>query len=126
MSSMETIYVGILPSPSETRVIAMASPSETILKARLSPEIAHPRAIATLLEALALWEGRKVRAALVAASKRGVSDSTFYRGAMLDGGEPLFSVDWVPASCGRHRRRDVVGLGNFVDLRQLVLAEIVR
>jgi hypothetical protein len=123
---MDTMYVGISPSPRETRVIAMASPNETILKARLSPQLAHPRAIATLLEALALWEGRQVRAALAAASKRGASDSTFYRGALLDGGEPLFRVDWVPAPSERRPRRDIVGLGSFVDLRQLVLAEVVR
>lgn len=48
------------PGPSATRVIAMAGARETILKARLCPEPKHPRALATLLEAVALWQGRHV------------------------------------------------------------------
>ena len=51
---MESIWMGIAPGLHATRVIAMAGPSEVILKARLSKEPVHPRALATLLEAVAL------------------------------------------------------------------------
>jgi hypothetical protein len=45
---MSDIWMGLAPEPKATRVIAMAGPSETILKARLLPSPQHPRAMATL------------------------------------------------------------------------------
>lgn len=124
---MSEIWMGVLPEAKCTRVLAMAGPSETILKARLSPTPSHPRAMATLLEAVALWQGQKVRAALGAGEKDGVSDLSPYREAFTDFGGPLYSVDWVPAP-GRVRRRhrDIAGLGDFSDLRQLLLFEVAR
>ena len=61
---MESIWMGIAPGLATTRVIAMAGPDDTILKANLAGDPRHPRALATLLEAVALWQGRPVRAAL--------------------------------------------------------------
>jgi hypothetical protein len=124
---MSDIWMGVLPEKSSTRVLAMAGPSETILKARLLPSPSHPRAMATLLEAIALWQGQKVRAALGAGERDGVSDLSPYREAFTDFGGPLYSVDWVPAP-GRVRRRhrDIAGLGDFSDLRQLLLFEVAR
>ncbi len=123
---MSDIWMGILPEPSGTRVLAMAGPTETILKARLAPDPSHPRALATLLEAVALWQGHKVRAALGAADRDGLSDSSLYREAFTDVGGPLYSVDWVPACQRRRRHRDIPGVGDFADLRQLVLFEVAR
>jgi hypothetical protein len=123
---MTDIWMAIAPEPSATRVIAMAGPSETILKARLSRAPAHPRAMATLLEAVALWQGQRVRAALCAADKDGDSDTSLYREAFADGGGPLYTLDWVPAPHVRRRHRDVSGVGAFGDLRQLVLFEVAR
>lgn len=42
---MESIWMGISPSPVATRVVAMSGPSETILKAHLATEPKHPRAL---------------------------------------------------------------------------------
>jgi hypothetical protein len=123
---MSDIWMGILPEASGTRVLAIAGPSETILKARLSAQPSHPRAMATLLEAVALWQGTKVRAALGAAERDGVSDSSLYREAFADGGGPLYTLDWVPARHGRRRHRDIAGVGDFTDLRQLLMFEVAR
>jgi len=124
---MSNIWMGISPGPQTTRVLAMAGASETILKARLSPSPSHPRALATLLEAVALWQGTKVHAALCAAERGGVSDSSLYREVFVDMGGPLYSLDWVPALArGRRRHRDINGVGDFADLRQHVLFEVVR
>jgi hypothetical protein len=124
---MSNIWMGISPGPSTTRVLAMAGASETILKARLSPAPSHPRALATLLEAVALWQGTKVHAALCAGERDGASDSALYREAFADTGGPLYSLDWVPAPArGRRRHRDINGVGDFADLRQLVLFEATR
>ena len=121
---MSEIWMGILPGPQSTQVIAMAGASETIMKARLS----HPRAMATLLEAIALWQGTKVRAALCAAKRDGESDSSLYRAAFADFGGPLYTLDWVPApERARRRHRDIRGVdGDFAELRQTALLEVTR
>ena len=123
---MSNLSMGISPGPRDTRVLAMAGPSDTILKARLSRQPSHPRALATLLEAIALWQGVQVRAALCADDRDGVSDSSLYRDAFIDFGGPLYTLDWVPAAAlGRRRRRDIGGVGDFADLRRLI-AEVAR
>jgi hypothetical protein len=118
--------MGIAPRPQGTRVIAMAGPSETILKARLLPSPAQPRAMATLLEAMAMWQGAKVRAVLSVADWDEACDSDFYREVFTDFGGPLYTLDWVPASHRARRHRDLRGFGSFADLRQLVTFEVAR
>ena len=125
---MESIWMGIAPSATSTRVLAMAGPHDTILKARLSRSPAHPRAMATLLEAIALWQGRPIRAALCADEQHGGSDSSLFRETFADVGGPLYTLDWIPApERGRRaRRRDIAGMGEFADLRQILLDEVAR
>ena len=123
---MSDIWMGIAPERHATRVLAMAGPSETILKARLSPSPMHPRAMATLIEAVAIWLGAQVRAALCAAERGEGSDSSLYREAFADVGSALYTLDWVPAAGRRRRHRDVPGVGVFADLRQLVMFEVAR
>jgi hypothetical protein len=123
---MESIWMGIAPSSDGTRVIAMAGPSETILKARLGRDPQHPRALATLLEAVALWQGRPVRAALCADAGGLSYDSTLCREAFLDDGGALYSLVWVPAGAHRRPRHRLDGLGNFRDLERLVMLEVAR
>jgi hypothetical protein len=125
---MESIWMGIAPGARETRVLAMAGAGETIMKARLLRAPSHPRAMATLLEAIALWQGRKIRAALCADDAPCGSDTSLYRAAFADGGGPLYTLDWVPASAWgrRGRRRDIGGMAGFSDLRQLLLFEVAR
>ena len=126
MSTNDT-WMGIAPGRLTTRVIAMAGADETLLKARLSPSPSHPRALATLLEAVALWQGNPVRAALFAADKDGVSDSSPYREAAFDFGGPLYTLEWRPASARVRRHRDLAGsLGEFADLRRAVTFEVAR
>lgn len=54
---MRSLWVSIDSKCDETRVLAMAGPTETVLKARLSATAQHPRAVPTLLEALAKPRG---------------------------------------------------------------------
>lgn len=123
---MESIWMGIAPGPTSTRVIAMAGPGDTILKAQLATDPRHPRALATLLEAIALWQGHPVRAALCA-DARGLScDSNICREAFSDDGGALYSVVWVPAGAHRRRRHRLHGLGSFHDLERLVVSEVAR
>lgn len=123
---MESIWMGIAPGTATTRIVAMESPSDTILKARLRKDPAHPRALATLLEAVALWQGQPVRAALCADGRDASCDSTICREAFLDYGGALYSLVWVPVGAHRRRRQRLEGLGNFRDLERLVVEEVAR
>ena len=124
---MESIWMGIAPGAEGTRVLAMAGAGETIMKARLSRSPSHPRAMATLLEAVALWQGRPVRAALCADVAPGGFETSLYRDAVSDDGGALYRVDWVPGGARRSRAtRDISGMGAFADLRQLLLFEVAR
>ena len=123
---MESVWMGIAPGMATTRVIAMSGANETILKAQLASDPKHPRALATLLEAVALWQGYPVRAALCA-DARGLScDSTICREAFLDDGGALYSIVWVPVGAHRQRRHRLHGLGSFRDLERLVVSEVAR
>ncbi len=123
---MSDIWMGISPERQVTRVLAMAGPSETILKARLRPSPTHPRAMATLLERSPC--GKERRSALWSVWTTGMGRTTrFYREVFTDFGGPLYTLDWVPACRGvRRRHRDLPGVGVFTDLRQQVLFEVAR
>lgn len=124
---MSNLSMGISPGPQGTRVIAMAGPSETILKARLRRQPSHPRALATLLEAIALWQGIQVHAALCAAERDGASDSSLFREAFADFGGPLYTLEWIPAAAlDRRRRQAIRSVGDFTDLRRLIAQEASR
>jgi len=123
---MRSIWVGIDSRSDTTRVLVTAGASETILKARLSPTAQHPRAVPTLLEALAMWEGAPVRAALVVDGSDGSSATRLSLDAWSDfGGAPLYSLEFVRGLRRRHRD-ELSGLGRFQDLRQLLLFEVAR
>jgi hypothetical protein len=107
-------------------VLATAGPKETVLKARLCATAQHPRAVPALLEALALWEGKPVRAVVVAGES---GDSSVTR-LKLDWfadfvGAPLYQLQFVDGHKRRHRDR-IEGFGPFHDLRQLVMFEVAQ
>lgn len=123
---MRSLWIAIDSRPRETRVLVTAGPRETVLKARLSATVQHPRALPTLLEALALWEGAPVRAVVVADDP----DGSCVTRLKLDwhaevGGAPLYQIELVPGH-KRHHRDPLDGMGAFHDLRQLVLFEAAR
>lgn len=121
------IWMAIRPGRMHTKILATAGVEQTLLKANLLTEPAHPRALPTLLEAVALWQGEQVRAALcVGASDDGCG--TRLSRALFDVIEPtpLFCLDIVPDRPRRKKRDGLDGLGDFRDLRQLLLYEVAR
>lgn len=103
-----------------TRVLVRLGDDE-VLKASLPRRSAapHARALPTLLEAMALWHQTPVHAVLAAADeawwcRNGLVDAL---GLGQDGVH--FSVELRQRARGRGQR--IAGLGNFGDLRQLVL-----
>ena len=123
---MRPIWIGIDSTAAGTRILATAGPTETILKARLPATAQHPRAVPTLLEALALWEGGTVRAAIVAGDEH-CSSATRLKLDWLaaEAGDPHYRLEFVDGRRRRHRD-PIDGLGRFHDLRQLLLFEGAR
>lgn len=129
MTTTEAIWLGMCPGPNSTRVLAMRGPTQTILKAHLSLRPSSSRAVESLLEALALWEGMAVRAALVADDvSRSASSTTLYRDTFATFGTdtPLYELQWVPRSAGRRRRDGLGGMGDFGDLERLLARAVAR
>jgi hypothetical protein len=126
---METrsIWMGIHPRPSGTRILAQAGAGETLLKARLQTTPSHPRALTTLLEAVALWQGLPVRAALVVGDSVSTTAEPLVRDLFPDfGPNPLYQLDFVPRLQRPRVRDGLSGMGAFGDLRQLLIFEVAR
>lgn len=124
---MESIWVGIHPQREWTRVLVMSGAAETLLKARLAPLPSHRRALSTLLEAIALWQGRPVRAALVVDAADGLSGNGICRDSFPDFGDGLhYTLEYVSVLRPPRRRDGLSGMGDFRDLRQLLLFDISR
>jgi len=124
----DSIWLGMSPGSRTTRLLAMRGPSETILKAHLSLRPSSGRAVTALFEALALWEGAPVRAALVVdESSTSSSPTTLYRELFGVFGEstPLYQLEWIPRAA-RRRRDGLTGLGDFGDLERLLARSVAR
>lgn len=62
---MRSLWMGILPGLEWTRIVVQESWDQTLMKARLPHSPRDARALEMLCQAIALWCGRKVCAALV-------------------------------------------------------------
>jgi hypothetical protein len=126
--TMSAIWLGLCPGARSTRVLAMRGPSEPILKAHLSLSPSSPRAVAALFEAIALWEGAPVRAALaVDESSTRACQTTLYRDLFeVFGNTPLYSLEWVSYEAPRRRRTGLTGMGEFGDLERFLMQAVAR
>ena len=105
----------------ETRILVQDASGDRLV-ARLPPlrQAAHPRALPSLVEALALWSGARVRVVLYVDERfswdqSGLSDAL---GFGLD--TLLFEVDVVPLEPRRHRgAKRLTGLGSFARERRV-------
>lgn len=124
---MRAIWMGISPGPIDTRILALDGPEQTLLKARLPHSPHHPRALATFCEAVALWCGRKVHAAVAADGP----DTFCATGQWLETFDalsrgPLFEVEWVARARPPREHDPVEGMGDFKDCRRLILSGAAR
>jgi hypothetical protein len=89
---MRTLMVEIRPRPSETKIRA-ASGGRTVLTARLAASPWHRRALPSLLEGLALWQGLRVQAAVAADERAFCSDTVLCDGRFAElGASPLYEL----------------------------------
>ncbi len=115
------------PGAERTQVI-VRSGKEILLKAKLSPGPAHPRAAQWLMEAIALWEGSPVRA-VISADVAGASyASRFWDAVGMDFGGALYSLEL--AGCEPRASRQlsllvdlVPELGAMEDLADVLVGE---
>ena len=121
----DRITVTISPERAQVRLLATMA-GRDVLKAVFGPaSAAHPRAAAALLEGIALWHQRPLSVVLSAGAlddgcALGLCDALGY-------GESLHYEVGIAASGGRRRGRGADrGLGDFRDLRQLTLGEVLR
>jgi hypothetical protein len=124
------LWVGVDPRPPLARVLAMTPGGRSVLKARLNPKPSHPRALATLLEALALWQGIPAHGVLAVGKEEPWCDMGNYHVGHDDFGDtPLYSIETVCQLPRRPRRDPITGMGDFKDVRQLWLfdeEELIR
>jgi hypothetical protein len=109
-------------SPHSTKILVRVNDDEVLKAVLLTPTTPHPRALPTLLEAVALWYQAPVHAVLCA-----TEEASWCRLGLL--GEFCLSADTVHYTVElrqreRERRQRIAGLGSFEDLRQLVLGGV--
>jgi len=123
----DRIWVAIHRQGSTTRVLATAGPAQTLLKARLAADPWHQRALPSLLEALAFWQKQQVHAVLVADDSVSTSDTGPLGELATHARTPLYTLDWAEGRRRAPRRSERVdGVGDFRDLRQLMLFTVAR
>lgn len=116
---MSKTWVAIRPGMRGTRVLATMASGEAILKARLRTSPMHPRAVGTLLEAIALWEGHTVDAVLVAGAEASECGTSLFRDCFPDFGRPpLYELAYTSTDRREPLPRGRDLLGGFADLRQ--------
>lgn len=124
---MQSIWVGIRPERESTRILVMSGTAETLLKARLLPSPSSRLALSAFLEAIALWQGRPLRAALVADAPGGLCENGLCRDSFPDFGNGIhYTLEYVSVLRPPRRRDGLSGMGDFRDLRQLLLFDLSR
>ena len=109
-------------SPHSTKILVRVDDDEVLKAVLLTPIAPHRRALPTLLEAVALWYQAPVHAVLSA-----TDEASWCLLGLLD--ELCLGADSVHYTVelrqrDRGRRQRLAGLGNFDDLRQLVLGGV--
>lgn len=106
------------PSPTQTRMLLTKGPEE-VLKARLGPASrTHRWAAPTLLEAIALWYQRPVRAVLCAGADPSSYDLDLWEGLGFGQRTALYEVDVLDRRESQRAGLCAPRLGDFRDLRR--------
>ena len=110
---MSETKIVIEPRMDCTRIYARstARPRTRLLSAELLAQPSHPRAVQWLIEAIALWQGSPVHAALVAREKDATYVSRLYPDWFTDFGSALYTLQIVDERGLRERRREHTAAG---------------
>jgi hypothetical protein len=115
---MRSLWMGIMPGLEFTRVVVQDDWDHLLLKARLPHSPRDPRAVETFCQAMALWCGRKVCAALVVDGPGALCVTKPWRDTVerLTGHE-LFEVHLVSRGRPAEERDRLDGLHDYDELR---------
>ena len=120
---MTTRPIAILKTSERSTRMLIRLGDDDVMKAILPPPPGsiHPRAMATLLEGIALWHQAPVRVVLAAAEL----DGWYKHGLVDDMWATVDSVHYtVEVRYPDEVRQRIEGLGSFRDLRQLALGVV--
>ena len=108
----------LLVEPLALKILVIDARGKDLLKAHLPLPSAHPRAVVTLLEGLALWSRPPLSTVISVdgAVTPGQEDTLFGDALWPDFG-PLVQLDVIDPESG-HRR--LTGVGDFSPLRRLL------
>ena len=130
---MKPVWLALSTSGGRTCIVAMRGSQQTILRAQLCPYPASIRATTILLEAIALWEGTSVHAAVVVdESSTSSLPMMLYREAFAAFGEstPLYQIEWIPRAAHHDEsasvRRGEADSAHFDDLECLLSQCVAR
>ena len=124
---MRSLWMGIMPGLESTRVVGQHDWDRLMLKARLPHSPQDPWAMETLCEAMALWCGRKVCAALVVDGPGSLCVTKPWRDTVARlGRHELFEVHLVSRGRRAEERDRLDGLHDYDDLRWLIFSEEAR
>lgn len=110
------------------RILVTNAGKEPILKARMRKRPDHRRALATLLEGIAMWEGSRVRAVLVAGMRDGCDVALYHDCFELPCDTPLYSIGYAPSleEARRMYPDRIHGMGRFHDMQQVLNLEVAK
>lgn len=124
---MRHLWMGIVPDPMDTRVLVLDGPDDTLLQARLPHGPQHPRAVEALAEAIALWAGRPVRVVLAAHGPGSFCATRPWLDTFDEiTRSALYEIHFVTDPVAPREPHRLGELGDFRDLRRLVIAELAR
>lgn len=122
---MERINVILAPEPTRVRLLVRAD-GQDLMKAVLGPaNKAHPRAASTLLEGLALWQQRRLGVVVCVDGRCDGHALGLFDALGLGERTVHYEVGVAFHRGARARRRTMTGIGDFRDLRQIGLAEVM-
>jgi hypothetical protein len=123
---MEPYVVALKFSTESARVLVRRGPDEVLraILPPLVPPLRHPRAVASFLEGLAMWTEARLRVVLPA----GESDSSYWLDLTDERGVGASRLFYEVESVAPRVRRParLGGVGDFRDVRQLLLPEVSR
>ena len=126
---MESIWMAIAPNATSTRVLAMAGAQDTILEGAAPALALSPAGHGLAARGdCALAGPADPRCSVCGRASRWVRLESLSRDVHRFLGGPLYTLDWIPAlDHGRRaRRHDIAGMGEFEDLRKLLIDEVAR
>jgi len=121
---MRSLWMGVIPGLESTRIVVRDGWNPILLKARLPHSPQHPRALESFCEAIALWCGRKVCAALVVEGPDAFCATKPWQDT-VEGltRRDLFEVRLVSLGLSAGERDHLDGLHDYNELRQLIFSE---